>query len=129
MGKITSLTELKESILLLEIKQTCDGILLKEQIHTTYQSLKPVNIIQGAFNKVISSPDLKKNIVSAAIGLTTGFVAKKIFVGASINPLKKLLGIVLEMVVANKVAKNADGIKTIGGIILKKILTNSPEKV
>lgn len=127
MKKIISVSELKESILLLELKQAGDWILLKEQFHATYKSLKPINILKSTINEAISAPNLKSNVINAGIGITTGFVAKKIFMGGSHNPLRKLLGIALEMLVANKVAKNADGIKTIGSIILKKILTKNSE--
>src|ERR1035437_5097838 len=122
MKKSTSIRELKETILSLEIKQANDWHLLNEQFHTTYESLKPINVIKNTFKEAIATPDLKANIANAAIGLTTGFVAKKVFTGMLSNPLTKLLGFIVEVVVANKVAKNADGIKSIGSVILKKII-------
>ena len=60
-------------------------------------------------------------MVNAAIGFTTGFITKKVFTGKSNNPMTKLFGTVLEMVVASKVTKNADEIKSIATIIVKKI--------
>lgn len=122
MKKITSIDDLQESILLLEFKLANEGAMLKEQFKITYKSLKPINILKSSFKEVMAAPDLKSNILNAAIGLTTGFVAKKLFIGKSHNPLTKLLGIILEGVIANKVAKNADGIKSIGSTILNKIV-------
>ena len=122
MKKIKATAELKSVIQQLESKQANDWQLLKEQFHTTYESLKPINVIKNTFKEAISTPDLKTNIVNAAIGLTTGFVAKKVFTGVLSNPLTKLLGFIVEVVVANKVAKNTDGIKSIGSVILKKII-------
>lgn len=122
MKKSTPADKLRESILLLELKQANDWHLLKEQFHTTYERLKPINVIKNTFKEAISAPDLKANIVNAAIGLTTGFAAKKIFTGVLSNPLTKLLGFIVEVVVANKVAKNAVEIKSFGSILLKKML-------
>jgi hypothetical protein len=122
MKNITTIDELKEKILLLEFKQTTDFLLLKEELHTTYEKLRPVNFIKSAFTELTSTPDLKANALNSAIGFTTGLIAKKIFVGMSHSPLTKLLGIVLQMAVTNKVVKNGDEIRSIGEIILKKII-------
>lgn len=122
MKNITSIDELRESILLLEMKQANDWCLLKEEFHTTYESLKPMNMIKNTFKDMASTPNLKTGVVNSLIGLATGFIAKKVFLGNSHNPITKILGIVLEIAVANKVSKNADGIKLAGSSILKKII-------
>jgi len=122
MKKAKASISLKQLILVKETEHFVEGKLLKEHFHRTYESLKPINIIKNTFKEIISAPDLKTNLVDAAIGFTTGFVAKKIFTGRSHNPLTKLVGNILEMVIAGKVAKNADEIKLIGSIILKKII-------
>jgi len=111
MKKITSLKDLQETILILELKRTNDWLLLKEDIHFTYESLKPANIIRNSITEMLSGPGLKSNLINLALSFATGVVAKKIIVGKSHNPIIKLFGTVLEMVVANKVAKNADSIK------------------
>ena len=131
MKKLQPSTILKQLILVKETEQFLEGKLLKEHFHRTYESLKPLNILKNTFKEIISVPDLKTNVVNAAIGITTGFVAKKVFTGKSHNPLTKLFGIILEMVVASKATKNADEIKSIGSIILKKIINqhNDSEKV
>ena len=122
MQKITTAIELKEAILLLEVKRALQEELLKEQLKATSESLKPINIIRNTFKEMTATPELKKEAMNAAIGYATGVVAKKVFVGKTNNPLTKLLGVVLEMAVANKVARNVDGIKSIGSVILEKLL-------
>ncbi len=122
MKKITTVTDLKSAIQQLEYKQANEWPLLKEQFLITSESLKPINIIKNTIKEVVTATDFKTTIVNAAVGFTTGLVAKKAFVGGSHNPLTKLTGAILEMVVANKVAKNAEEIKSIGSIILKKII-------
>ena len=122
MKNITSIDELRESILLLEMKQANDWCLLKGEFHTTYESLKPMNMIKNTFKDMATTPNLKTDVVNSVIGLAAGFIAKKVLLGNSHNPITKILGIVLEIAIANKVAKNADGIKSIGSTILKKII-------
>jgi hypothetical protein len=121
MKSITTSEELKAAIYDLEKQQADELILLKEQYFKTKEDFKLVNIIKGAFKQVVSAPDLKKDAIDAAIGFTTGIVAKKLMIGKTINPFKKMLGVIVEMVVANKVVKNADGIKSVGSAIINSL--------
>lgn len=120
MNPITSSADLKMAIQQMELRQANELILLKDEFRDTMEGLKPMNLIRGVFKKATSSPDMKTDVINAAIGLTTGFVTKKLMMGRSTNPIKKILGIILEMTIANKVAKNADVIKTTGNIIYNK---------
>ena len=112
MKKITSLIELKESILLLEIQQEYEGRLLKEQFKTTYQNLKPVNLIKNSFKELVAAPDLKGKLVNTAMSLVAGYLSKKALVGNTHNPLKQIVGTLLQMGVTGIIAKNSDGIKS-----------------
>ena len=96
---------LKEKILLLEHQQKQELIVLKNQFHDTYESLKPINFLKNTFHEVTSSPDIKNNLLNNAIGIATGFLTKKVLVGASHNPIKRILGTVLEFLIANVVSK------------------------
>ncbi len=115
-------TALKQLILLKEAEREAEGKLLKAHFRRTYESLKPMNIMKSTFKEIVSAPDLKTDVINAAIGFSTGFVAKKILLGETHNPFAKLIGFVVEMLVANKVVKNAEGIKSLGSLILKKIM-------
>jgi hypothetical protein len=121
METITTSAELKEAIQQLELQQASDLIALKHQFHKTKDGFRLVNLIKGTFKEVVKEPGLKTDALNAAIGFTSGILAKKLMIGKTINPIKKLLGFVLEMAVANKVAKNADGIKLAGTGIFKSL--------
>ncbi len=121
MQNITTVAELRMAIKQLDDKLANEGPLLKKEFLATYESLKLINVIKSTFRDAISAPDLKENIINTAIGLGTGFIAKKTIIGKTSNPFKKLLGIILELTIANKIAHNADTIKTVGGIVLNKI--------
>jgi hypothetical protein len=117
MNSITTSEELKAAIQQLELQQADELILLKEQYYKTKEGFKLTNLIKSKFKETISDPDLKTDAINAAIGFTSGILAKKLMIGKTINPFKKLLGIAVEMLVAGSVAKNADEIKSAGSSI------------
>lgn len=121
MIKITTSEELKAAILELELQQASELIALKAQYYETRESFKLVNLLKSKFKEVAGDPDLKTDAINAAIGFTSGILARKLMIGKTINPFKKLLGIAVEMVVASKVVKNADGIKSAGGSIFNML--------
>jgi hypothetical protein len=123
MQTITSKIELKNAIRLLEEEQTFKGYLLKEQFFLTYESLKPVNLFKSTMSEVTSSPYLIENIINTTIGLATGYVSKKIVVGASGNIFRQLMGSILQYGVTNLVSKHPEGIKTIGQFIFQNIFS------
>jgi hypothetical protein len=99
---------LKDAIAVLQHKQAAELQLLKEQFHITYESLKPVNLIKKGFKDITESPGIKNTLINNAIGLATGFLSKKVLIGASHNPIKRLLGTILEFAVASVVAKQVN---------------------
>ncbi|WP_435353125.1 hypothetical protein [Emticicia sp. SJ17W-69] len=119
---------LMERISLLEIRQAQELSLLREQFHSTYENLKPLNLIKSTFHEVASSPDLKDNLLNNVIGLTTGYLSKKVLVGATHNPIKKVAGAILQFAVANVVAKHSDTIKALGEVFLRRIFENRGKK-
>ena len=121
MKSITKSEELKAAILELELQQADELILLKEQYYKTKEGFKLSNLIKSKFKETISDPDLKTDAINAAISFTTGILAKKLMIGKTINPFKKLLGIAVEMAVASSVAKNADGIRSAGSSIFNTL--------
>lgn len=127
MQSITTSADLKTAIQQLEFQQAREWPLLKEEFLKTVESLKPINIIKNTLKEAVDLPDLKTGIINSAIGLTSGILAKKVIIGKTLNPLSKLLGVALEMFVANKVSKNTGEIKSLGNLIIKKIFNREPE--
>ncbi|GHN03081.1 hypothetical protein WSM22_45700 [Cytophagales bacterium WSM2-2] len=110
MKTIGSMT-LNESINQLRIKQAEQLVLLRDQFHLTYESLKPINLLKHTF-KEAASPDIKEGILDNVIGVTTGYLSKGIFVGTSVNPVRKILGTLLQITVSTLIARNSDSIKS-----------------
>lgn len=117
MQKITTAEELRESIRILEIKQTEERTRLKEQFDATFDGLKPLNILKKSIKDIMDTPNITDNIVGTAVGLATGLITKTIVIGSSRNPIKKMLGLLMEVGVSNTVSKHPEIIKTaIAGI-------------
>lgn len=110
MERITSAKALRESIMQLELKQLEQERLLKEQFALTYQEMKPASIIKRTVKDIFATNDIKDNILGSVLGLAVGYLSKKVAVGSTHNPLKQLLGAILELGVANAVSKNSVGI-------------------
>lgn len=123
MEKIKTIEELNEAIQLLEIKHKLAEKLLKEQLKSTVENLKPVNLIKTTLRNLTTSPSLKDNLLDTTISLLAGFLSKKIIVGNTHNPIKQILGTVLQMGVTNAVSRNTSDIKSSVLNIIKNFIT------
>ena len=122
MQEINSETDLNVAIFQLEIKQAEEAKLLKEQFFQTYESIKPANLFRNTMNDVASSPYLIDNIIGTAIGLGTGYISRKIIIGASGNIFKRLFGSVIQFGITNIVAQHPNTVKSIGEFIFKHVI-------
>jgi hypothetical protein len=117
MQNISSSAALKDAIQLLEVEQEIKGQLLKKQLYIAYESLKPLNLLKHTLKEITSSPYMIDNISGGVMGLVSGFLSRKIFVGASGNLIRKLIGSFLQFGVTNVVAQNSSVIRSVGQAI------------
>lgn len=125
MKNINSTYELSEAISSLSLQQNTQGKLLKDQFLTTIRYFKPANLIRETLEDVVNSPELVKNIVSTSLGITTGFITKKVITHNSGNIFLKLLGNIIQIVVTTAIATHPDEVKAAGGKIIKLIFNRS----
>lgn len=125
MQTINSETRLRNAILELESKQAEEMILLREQFHLTYESIKPVNLILGTLKEVSESQALKNGFLNTSVGLVSGYISKVIFEGKSHNPLRKMMGTALMFGITNAITQNPETIKLVGKVFLKMISGSS----
>jgi len=121
MENITSIAELKEAIQFLEVEKAMKGQQLKEHFNLTIDSFKPVNLLKSSFRDVVSSPHIIENIIGTALGLSTGYLSKKLVVGGSVNLIRRLLGSMVQIGVTNVVSQHPEGIKSIGQSLFQRI--------
>jgi hypothetical protein len=118
MKNITTVIDLKNAIQLLEAEQANELMLLKEQAYNTYENLKPVNIIKNSINGLITTPDLKENIIGTTLSIAAGYLSKKVAIGTTHNPVTQLLGTLLQIGVTSIVSKNTAGIKMVAARLI-----------
>ncbi len=129
MYNITNTTELKNAIQLLEFEHALKEKLLIEQFHISYESLKPVNLLKGTLKDIITSPNIIDNILGTVVGMATGYVSKKIFVGTSGNIIRKLFGSILQSGISNSVSQHPDAIKSLSQMIFQRLFHKKEQLV
>ena len=117
----TRTERLRHAIATVEAKQAQELQSLKEQYHLTYESLKPVNLIKNTLHDAATSPELKNNLLNNIIGLASGYLSRKVLIGRSSGPVKRLFGTLMQFAVTNFVARHSDKIKSAGENILQQI--------
>ena len=121
MEKITTSAELKNAIQLLEVEQYVSGQQLKDQLFTTYESFKTVNLFKNTLKEVVSSPFVIDNLIATGISMATGYLSGKILVGVSSKIVRNLLGTVLQFGV-KRAGNPLQSAKSIGHNILQHFL-------
>jgi len=123
MEYMTSTAGLKKAIELLEAEQAVKLQRLKKQFFIAYESLRPAKLFMSTLNDISSSSNLFNNIIGTALGLATGYLSKRMVVGASVNKVRKLFGLILQYGVTNVVTHHADTLKSFGRYIFQHIFS------
>jgi len=132
MEKITTVAGLKKAIQIQEDEQAVKGQLLKDQLFVTYESFKPGKLIGLTLKEMVTSPNLIENVIDTGVALATGYLSRKIVVGASSNVLRKILGSMIQVGAAKFVNNHSDTIKSIGQLAFQQIFRRkkiNPDKV
>jgi len=127
MAKQSSTDLLKEKIRLLEIKQAEEGQLLKGEIFTVYESLKPANLLKSAVKEIASSDELKNTVFETSAALVAGFLAKKIESSGKNKLLMKFFAALLQLGITSAVAASKESINNFVGKILDGFLSARKE--
>jgi len=128
MENISCAAELKIAIQKLEFQHSLQGKMLQEDFFIAYDSLKPANLIKNTLSEITSSPYLIDNMLAAVTGMISGYISKKIAVGASHSLFRKIMGSVLQFGVTNLVVQNPDALKTMGNWIIQQLFHRNEDK-
>ena len=77
MRNITTTKELKDSIEELRIKEAQQWQELKTQFGTTCEALKPINMLKNVLKEAQEDPDIKKQLLHAAVDMGINYLIKK----------------------------------------------------
>lgn len=105
MKKPTQNELLDQKIALLTLQHRQELAEIKEQFNLVKESISPSNIIQEGLQGVYETVTNKNNMLPTVLSLVGGYISKKVIVGSSSNPIKKVLGTVLQFVVTNYLTK------------------------
>lgn len=105
MKKPTQNDLLDQKIALLIAQQQQELVAMKLQFGIVKESISPVNIIQEGIHGVVQTVTNKNKLLPTILSLLGGYVSRKVIVGGSSNPIKKIVGTVLQLVVTNYLTK------------------------
>lgn len=81
---------------------------LKQQLALTYESVKPVNILNQTLVDFKESTEVKSNLLQSVVSLAGGYISKKLLVGKSHSTFKKIMGYVVQYGVTSFISKKVD---------------------
>lgn len=119
---------LNDSIDWLNDKQTNNLRLLTEKIYQTYESLKPIHLINKTLEDINKSPEIRQTALKGMLSIAIDFLAKRIIFGASQKLLLRNMPLLLQMALAIVALKNSDKILAKVEDILQYIFQYPSEK-
>ena len=99
--------------MILEHRRTLEENALKIELHRTYESIKPINLIKSTYHEIAASEGLKNELINTSVGLVVGYISKALFESVSHSPLKKLMGTAILFGVTSAIAKHPDAVKSL----------------
>lgn len=96
--------DIKARITLLEEQTRLMEEDLKDKLHETYDSFKPLNILKNTFNGISSSPGLKKDLLSTAVNFGLGYLGTKLLWSKG-GIAKRAAGAALQLGAGNGIGK------------------------
>lgn len=130
MRKPDAANQLKEQVLRLEERRSVEAKELKEQLLSTYESLKPASIIKKTLHDMLASEEVKNDLTEAMLIVATRYVSKKIEAATTSPPhnmMKQLLGVTLQVALSSLVAKYSDQIKMLVSNVLNLLVCKPTE--
>lgn len=112
MNKMTSYKNqnivLDEAIARLEVERDIKWNELKNQLDVTFQSMKPIHLLNGVLEDIKEFPEVKSNLLQVALSFAGGYLSKKIVFGKSRSTFKKILGSLVQYGITNFISKKVN---------------------
>jgi len=123
METITNAIDLKVAIRQLELDKVEQGILLKEVFIQSIIQLNPINRLEEQMN--LSSPFSVggNSFVSKIAGVLSGYLIKKWVTGKTDNPVRQVLGSVLQLLATTLISQQSVKLAILGRFILQGIFS------
>jgi hypothetical protein len=102
---------LEARILELEGLQAQQMTELKTSAVNIVGSISPSSLLKEAIKNITSFPEIKTKVIDTVIGIGTGFLGRKLYVGGSRNIFKKMAGSAVQLFVTNFVRRKMPAIR------------------
>jgi hypothetical protein len=119
MNTITSIEQLRKEMEVCELKQARAETALKEELNLVVKNIQPINLIKNTLSKFSGTSDLKEKLVDSTLGTVSGFLLNKLVVRGSHNPLKQILGTLLQIGVSAMISNKSKILFSIGKRLIK----------
>ena len=126
--KIKNSAALAAVIKELEDKKAKERQGIIENFHSITESLRPLQLIKRAYNKVQLPSALSDNVVKVMSAVGIAFVSKKLLMGKSNGLIKKMAGLLIELGVADLLTKKKEAEAPVATAV-EKIPTVEEKKV
>lgn len=73
----------------------------KSKPFLVFRGLTSLSFLKTTIAEILSSPDIKKNLLNYLFDLTAEYISKKLVVTITSNPIKKVISQVLHYVIKN----------------------------
>jgi len=97
-------------ILMLEKRRELYYEQFKANLETSYNSLKPLNLVKSGFREIVGSPEVKQGLLSNLVGLAGGFITKKMIIGPATGMIRNSIGTILQIILTNLVSRKTASI-------------------
>ena len=126
--KIKNSAALASVIKELEDKRAKERQGIVENFHSITESLRPLQLIKRAYNKLQLPAGLADNVVKVISVVGIAFVSKKLLLGKSSGLIKKMAGLLIELGVADLLMKKKEAEAPVATAV-EKIPAVEQEKV
>ena len=126
--KIKNSAALVSVIAALEEKRDRERKGIEDSFHSITESLRPLQLIKRAYNKVQLPSALSDNVVKVMSAVGIAFVSKKLLMGKSNGLIKKMAGLLIELGVADLLTKKKEAEAPVATAV-EKIPTVEEKKV
>jgi hypothetical protein len=119
---ITNAKELQAKIIELQTRRNEEGVNLKAELSDIIDNIHPVRLFINGLKKIVTSPEVKTELLSVSIAMGAGYLAKKIIVGNSKNTLQKITGNILSLMVSQNITLNSEKIQSTVFSFIKELI-------
>ncbi|MGE5315498.1 MAG: hypothetical protein ACM3Q4_12450 [Acidobacteriota bacterium] len=124
---VKSTASLRDAIRVLEETKAVQEKELKYQFEETLESLKPKNLARSAVTRLSESPRVRHSLLSGAASFFTGYLSRRLLVGAARGPFRKMIGSALQFGVTALIAKYKDELEVAFRNLLLRLLGGRKE--